>query len=64
MKLAFGRYQGREIAEVPSEYLEWLLTCVTISPGEFKQALNAEMDRRGIGWDKNPRLNTNICARD
>jgi uncharacterized protein (DUF3820 family) len=44
----FGRYKGRPLSDAPDDYLCWVWRTLTLRHGAFRDALAAEMDRRGI----------------
>lgn len=52
MVLNYGKYNGRDIREVPRDYLEWLLE----SSRKTAEAITAELERRDLleladaGW--------------
>jgi hypothetical protein len=46
MILHFGKYRGWPIAEVPADYLEWLLDTVEWLKPSQRQALRDELARR------------------
>jgi hypothetical protein len=55
VSLPFGRHQGKALAEVPADYLQWLLRSIKLSSG-VRGAVAGELTRRGIqAPDPSPR---------
>lgn len=45
MQLRFGKHRGQHIAEVPSDYLRWILVNLDLFEWQ-SEAIQAELDRR------------------
>ena len=46
-RLPFGRHQNKPLAEVPADYLGWLLREAKLSSG-LRSAVAGELERRGL----------------
>jgi hypothetical protein len=44
MSMPFGKYKGREFHEMPTDYLEWVISIAR--QGKLLDALKKELDRR------------------
>jgi hypothetical protein len=53
MKLNFGKYEGKELGEVPTQYMQWYLCDTIAQSSEIANAFRAELKAR---WepDENP----------
>lgn len=53
MRMPFGKYRGWEIADLPDEYLQWLVTIELREP--LFMAVVREIDRRAFSSQKKSR---------
>jgi hypothetical protein len=47
IKMPFGKYRGKRLISVPSEYLTWLLANNEDLDADLRKAVEHELDRRG-----------------
>lgn len=46
-EMPFGKHKGIPIAELPDDYLDWLLTTYAPLKGNLRRVLEEEFERRG-----------------
>ena len=51
IELTFGKHQGKPLADVPSDYLEWLRGQGIRNP-DLKRAVEAELQHRSEGGER------------
>jgi len=57
--MPFGRHSGRDLRELPDQYLDWLATLELRPP--LSDAVRRELERRRFGIEPPPRLVSFPC---
>ena len=52
--LSFGKHKGLSIAEIPKDYLEWLMKQRPLKSDKDENTLHKELVRRGMSKDYAP----------
>jgi hypothetical protein len=59
MRMPFGKYQGRDLEEIPKDYLNWIAEHIDLY-GPLREAVfDVLVGKEGELWEPPPRRNRN-----